>query len=176
MKTFQVIVEPSNNSKVLRGRLHDHIPPCLPFLGMFLTDLTFVDIGNPPTKQLSHGGSEEAGLTVVNFDKHARTSKIIGELQRFQIPYKFSEIPEMQNWIQGQVQRMRESDQSNVQVTYYRKSLLLEPREGAARSQLDGQASHGQKTCSDGSLETGAPRTLHSRAVRLEPSIIDQFP
>ena len=145
LKTLQAIVEPSNNNKVLRGRLHDHIPPCLPFLGMFLTDLTFVDIGNPPTKQLSHNGSEETGLTVVNFDKHLRTSKIISELQRFQIPYRLSEIPELQDWIQGQVQRMRESDQTNVQVTYYRKSLLLEPREGAARSQLDGQASHGQK-------------------------------
>ncbi|CCF38300.1 hypothetical protein CH063_09419 [Colletotrichum higginsianum] len=157
LRTLQAIVEPAQNNKVLRTRLHDHVPPCLPFLGMFLTDLTFVDIGNPPTKQiptLSGGsggggggggggdGSEEngGGLTVVNFDKHTRTAKIIGELQRFQIPYRLTEIPEMQDWMASQIVRVRESDQG--QVSYYRKSLLLEPREMAAmRPTLESQTS-----------------------------------
>ncbi|KLU87108.1 hypothetical protein MAPG_06113 [Magnaporthiopsis poae ATCC 64411] len=134
LKQMQAVVEPSQNNKVLRGRLHDHVPPCLPFLGMFLTDLTFVDIGNPATKQLngSDGGSEGGnGLTVVNFDKHTRTAKIIGELQRFQIPYRLAEVPDMQEWLQAQIVRVRELEVpgSNVQVSYYRKSLLLEPRE-----------------------------------------------
>ncbi|CRK22127.1 hypothetical protein BN1708_017922, partial [Verticillium longisporum] len=89
LRHLQAIVEPSQNNKVLRTRLHDHVPPCLPFLGMYLTDLTFVDIGNPATKQLpglGGDGPEEngGGLTVVNFDKHTRTAKIIGDLQRFQ--------------------------------------------------------------------------------------------
>ena len=132
LKVLQAIVEPAQNNKVLRTRLHDHVPPCLPFLGMFLTDLTFVDIGNPATKQLpGHDGVEQGGLTVVNFDKHTRTAKIIGELQRFQIPYRLSELPDMQEWLQAQVARVRELETpgNNVQVSNYRKSLLLEPRE-----------------------------------------------
>ncbi|KAG8417777.1 Ras guanine nucleotide exchange factor bud5 [Metarhizium acridum] len=137
LRHLQGIVEPAQNNKVLRTRLHDHVPPCLPFLGMYLTDLTFVDIGNPATKQMSLGtdGEEDGsgGLTVVNFDKHTRTAKIIGELQRFQIPYRLMEVPEMQDWINAQIRRVREGDQGNVQVTYYRKSLLLEPRESAPR-------------------------------------------
>ncbi|KAK1997301.1 RasGEF domain-containing protein [Colletotrichum falcatum] len=137
LRTLQAIVEPAQNNKVLRTRLHDHVPPCLPFLGMFLTDLTFVDIGNPATKQIpTLGGdaSEEngGGMTVVNFDKHTRTAKIIGELQRFQIPYRLTELPEMQEWMTAQIVRVREVDSGNVQVTYYRKSLLLEPREMVA--------------------------------------------
>ncbi|KAF4125915.1 RasGEF [Geosmithia morbida] len=137
LRTLQKLVEPSQNNKVLRTRLHDHVPPCLPFLGMYLTDLTFVDIGNPPTKQMTSHGSETenkraSGLTVVNFDKHTRTAKIIGELQRFQIPYRLQELPDMQEWLSAQINRVREGDQSNVQVTYYRKSLLLEPRETSA--------------------------------------------
>ncbi|TDZ39395.1 Ras guanine nucleotide exchange factor A [Colletotrichum spinosum] len=145
LRTLQAIVEPAQNNKVLRTRLHDHVPPCLPFLGMYLTDLTFVDIGNPATKQiptLSGDGSEEngGGLTVVNFDKHTRTAKIIGELQRFQIPYRLTELPEMQEWMSAQIVRVRESDQGNVQVSYYRKSLLLEPRELAARLPSEPQA------------------------------------
>ncbi|KAJ3489454.1 hypothetical protein NLG97_g5995 [Lecanicillium saksenae] len=133
LRTLQEIVEPSQNNKVLRTRLHDHVPPCLPFLGMYLTDLTFVDIGNPATKQMSLGteGAEDGscGLTVVNFDKHTRTAKIIGELQRFQIPYRLTELPDMQDWLTSQIGRVRQNDQGNVQVSYYRKSLLLEPRE-----------------------------------------------
>jgi len=132
LKVLQAIVEPAQNNKVLRTRLHDHVPPCLPFLGMFLTDLTFVDIGNPATKQLpGHDGIEQGGLTVVNFDKHTRTAKIIGELQRFQIPYRLNEVPDMQRWIDAQVVHVRglSTPDNNVQVNNYRKSLMLEPRE-----------------------------------------------
>ncbi|KHN99241.1 Ras guanine nucleotide exchange factor [Metarhizium album ARSEF 1941] len=141
LRLLQGIVEPAQNNKVLRTRLHDHVPPCLPFLGMYLTDLTFVDIGNPATKQMSLGtdGDEDGsgGLTVVNFDKHTRTAKIIGDLQRFQIPYRLMEVREMQEWITAQIRRVREGDQGNVQVTYYRKSLLLEPRESASRRETE---------------------------------------
>ncbi|KAK6071728.1 RasGEF domain-containing protein [Seiridium cupressi] len=140
LQALQTIVEPSNNNKVLRARLQGHVPPCLPFLGMFLTDLTFVDIGNPATKQLPGSGSEDQGLTVVNFDKHTRTAKIIGELQRFQIPYRLSELPDLQDWIQTQIARVKEADQGNVQVSYYRKSLMLEPRETAVRTPIEGLA------------------------------------
>ncbi|KAI0015687.1 ras GEF [Xylariomycetidae sp. FL0641] len=139
-KNLQAIVEPSNNNKALRTRLQGHVSPCLPFLGMFLTDLTFTDIGNPATKQLAAAGPNDQGLTVVNFDKHMRTAKIIGELQRFQLPYRLTELPDMQEWIQNQVVRVKESDQNNVQVSYYRKSLLLEPRENALRIPVEGPA------------------------------------
>ncbi|KAG6042135.1 hypothetical protein E4U41_004939 [Claviceps citrina] len=141
LRQLQEIVEPAQNNKVLRTRLHDHVPPCLPFLGMYLTDLTFVDIGNPATKQISMGTDCDedgsGGLTVVNFDKHTRTAKIIGELQRFQIPYRLIEVQDVQEWISAQIRRVREGDQGNVQVTYYRKSLLLEPRESASRRESE---------------------------------------
>jgi hypothetical protein len=138
---LQEIVETSQNHKVLRMRLHDHVPPCLPFLGMYLTDLTFVDIGNPATKHITLGSdAEEDGqndLTVVNFDKHTRTAKIIGELQRFQIPYRLVEVPDLQEWMSAQIHRVQESSEGNVGMTYYRKSLLLEPRESALRTPIE---------------------------------------
>lgn len=140
LKLLQAIVEPSQNNKVLRARLQGHVPPCLPFLGMFLTDLTFVDIGNPATK------TNDAGLAVINFDKHMRTAKIIGELQRFQIPYRLTELPDLQEWFQYQISRVRELEApgSNVQVSYYRKSLLLEPREAQAlRTPVEAPAAAG---------------------------------
>ncbi|KAG0645883.1 Cell division control 25 [Hyphodiscus hymeniophilus] len=128
---LQAIVEPDKNYAVLRKRLHDHVPPCLPFVGTYLTDLTFVDAGNPATKQLPGCGDKD-GMSVINFDKHTRTAKIIGELQRFQIPYRLTEVPDLQEWIQAQIVRVKStSEHENVQQ-YYRKSLLLEPRENLA--------------------------------------------
>jgi RasGEF domain/RasGEF N-terminal motif len=128
LKGLQAIVEPDKNYAVLRRRLHDHVPPCLPFVGTYLTDLTFVDAGNPATKQLPGQGDSE-GMSVINFDKHSRTAKIIGELQRFQIPYRLTEVPELQEWIQAQIVRVKSSSENENVQQYYRKSLLLEPRE-----------------------------------------------
>ncbi|KAI2625521.1 ras guanine nucleotide exchange factor domain-containing protein [Xylaria nigripes] len=148
-RTLYAIVEPSNNNKVLRARLQGHVPPCLPFLGMFLTDLTFVDIGNPATKHLPGIGLNGQGMAVVNFDKHSRTAKIIGDLQRFQLPHRIAEVADLQEWLQAQTLRMKELDQSSVQVTYYRKSLLLEPRETVSRTPTEGSTSSQTGTRSD---------------------------
>ncbi|CAL3971257.1 unnamed protein product [Diplocarpon coronariae] len=128
LKSLQAVVEPEKNYAVLRKRLHDHVPPCLPFVGIYLTDLTFVDCGNAASRQLPGLGTGD-GMSVINFDKHTRTAKIIGELQRFQIPYRLAEVPELQEWLQAQIVRVKSSaEKENVQQ-YWRKSLLLEPRE-----------------------------------------------
>ncbi|KAG9257621.1 ras guanine nucleotide exchange factor domain-containing protein [Emericellopsis atlantica] len=138
---LQEVSDTSFNYKALRARLHDHVSPCLPFLGMYLTDLSFVEVGNPATRQMAHGsetGDQRAsGLTVVNFDKHSLTAKIIGELQRFQIPYRLAEHADMQEWLTVQIDGVRESDKVNVQRENYRKSLALEPRETVPRTPLE---------------------------------------
>lgn len=65
---------------------------------------------------------------LINFDKHVKTARVISELQRFQIPYRINEVPEMQEWIDAQIRRVHNSNASDVQQLY-RRSLLLEPRE-----------------------------------------------
>ena len=129
LDSLKEVVDVSRNYAVLRQRLQNTVPPCLPFVGTYLTDLTFVDVGNQTTRQLSLENDEQgASVPVINFGKHMKTAKIISELQRFQIPYRFTEVPELQTWIQDQLVRVRSSEQSNVQ-NYYRRSCLLEPRE-----------------------------------------------
>lgn len=131
LEKLKGIVEISRNYADLRRRLQYHVPPCLPFVGMYLTDLTMVDHGNQTTRQLPGDGNMPS-KSVINFDKHMKTAKIISELQRFQIPYRLTEVPELQTWMQDQLVRVRSSGQSNVQL-YYRRSLLLEPREQPLR-------------------------------------------
>lgn len=127
LEHLKSVVDISKNYVVLRQRLQNHVPPCLPFVGTYLTDLTFVDIGNQTTRQLPSEGPEKS-RSVINFDKHMKTAKIISELQRFQIPYRFTEIPELQTWMQDQLVRVRTSDESSMQ-NHYRRSLILEPRD-----------------------------------------------
>lgn len=127
LEHLKSVVDISKNYVVLRQRLQHHVPPCLPFVGIYLTDLTFVDIGNQTTRQLPSEGPEES-KSVINFDKHMKTAKIISELQRFQIPYRYTEIPELQTWMQDQLIRVRTSDESSMQ-NHYRRSLILEPRD-----------------------------------------------
>lgn len=141
LEHLKSVVDISKNYVVLRQRLQNHVPPCLPFVGTYLTDLTFVDIGNQTTRQLL-GGVPEESKSVINFDKHMKTAKIISELQRFQIPYRFTEIPELQTWMQDQLVRVRTSDESSMQ-NHYRRSLILEPRDHVQckPSPLESQAS-----------------------------------
>lgn len=87
--------------------------------------LTFVDVGNPSKRPVSTEGSTKQ---LINFDKHVKTARIISELQRFQIPYRIAEIPEMQTWIDFEISRIHNSKAADVQHLY-RRSLLLEPRE-----------------------------------------------
>jgi hypothetical protein len=49
-------------------------------------------------------------------------------------------VPDMQDWMSSQISHLRDSEEGNVQVTYYRKSLLLEPRETASRPPVDSSA------------------------------------
>ncbi|KAJ4365166.1 Ras guanine nucleotide exchange factor bud5 [Neocucurbitaria cava] len=127
LEELKAVTDVGRNYAVLRQRLQNHIAPCIPFVGIYLTDLTFIDVGNGTTRQLP-GDSGRDSVSVINFDKHMKTAKIIGQLQSFQVPYRLAAIPEMQDWMEAQIQRVRSSDQSNVQ-SYYRRSLLLEPRE-----------------------------------------------
>jgi hypothetical protein len=124
---LKAVTDFSKNYAALRQRLHDHVAPCIPFVGMYLTDLTFVDAGNEPTRPLP-GESGEDGLSVINFDKHMKTAKIIGQLQSFQVPYSLAALPEMQEWIESQIERMHSCKEANPQ-SFHRQSLLLEPRE-----------------------------------------------
>ncbi|KAL4889653.1 ras guanine nucleotide exchange factor domain-containing protein [Aspergillus ambiguus] len=136
LEYLREIVDVSRNYAVLRQRLQNHVPPCLPFVGTYLTDLTFVDHGNQPVRSLP---TEDGEMAVINFDKHMKTAKIISELQRFQIPYRLTEVPELQTWMQNELVRVRSNGEKSLQ-TFYRRSLVLEPRE-APRPSFQTEAS-----------------------------------
>jgi hypothetical protein len=133
------VVDFSRNHASLRSRLEKPVAPCLPFLGIYLTDLTFVDAGNPKTREIP-GATSESGepITVINFDKHMRMAKIIGHVQKFQVHYKLKEVPEMQTWMKSHLERMREGNVAMV-GHLHRRSLVIEPKDVKALKTAEGR-------------------------------------
>lgn len=54
-----------------------------------------------------------------------KMSKLIGEMQRFQVPYDFGEVPELQEFLKRMMNGLSEGGDVSA---LYRQSLVLEPR------------------------------------------------
>jgi hypothetical protein len=99
--------------------------PTLPFLGLFLTDLTFTDDGNP---DMRNNGK------LINFDKYAKTARIINDLFHYQVPYPLIEVPEIQEYLLSSIQDRGTRDVQEL----YELSLRLEPRDERASASSNG--------------------------------------
>ncbi|KAH3765984.1 Ras guanine nucleotide exchange factor [Pelomyxa schiedti] len=69
------LFEARGNFQIYREAIKQAVPPCIPYLGMILTDLTFANDGNPDLI---------AGTQLVNFAKYRNTSNIVKALQLWQ--------------------------------------------------------------------------------------------
>lgn len=89
--------------------------PCVPFLGVFLSDLTFTTNGNPDHL---HGDSK-----LVNFAKRSKTVDILREMSRYQnVRYNLKNNDEIQDYISYRLTRLLMIDEQ------YNLSLAIEPR------------------------------------------------
>lgn len=92
------------------------LEPCVPFFGVYLSDLTFVLHGNPDNL-LNR-------TRMINFAKRAKTVDIVTDIDRFKrIGYNFRIVPEIQNYVDlwfGKCPTIEEQ---------YQLSLNIEPRE-----------------------------------------------
>ncbi|KAF9924761.1 hypothetical protein FBU30_005311 [Linnemannia zychae] len=119
MTTFmelQQLMNVAKNWAEYRSELHSANPPCVPFLGMYLTDLVMINDGNKDElKQSSH---------LINFNKRIKTAEVIREIQQYQsVPYCLTAVLEIQQYIRRGLDSAK-----NVQ-DLHEMSLLLEPRE-----------------------------------------------
>ncbi|OBZ89132.1 Cell division control protein 25 [Choanephora cucurbitarum] len=101
-----------------RHRLKTTVAPCLPFLGVYLTDMTFIDDGNSD-RRLS-----PSGRSLVNFDKYMKITRVLSEIDQFQIPYRLLEVEEIQKYITKVLENVEQDDQ-----VFYDRSLTREPKE-----------------------------------------------
>ncbi|KAI8459773.1 ras guanine nucleotide exchange factor domain-containing protein [Phakopsora pachyrhizi] len=112
----------NRNYAEYRAKLRKAQTPCIPFLGVYLTDMTFCHEGNP-TKRAS---PLDPNLKLINFDRYQKMAKIVIEIERFQVPFNLTEVPEIVSFIQNALENLVHKGSADI---LYQRSLILEPRE-----------------------------------------------
>jgi len=84
------VVNREQSYKAFRAYLHSIDPPAIPYLGVYLTDLTFIEDGNP---DMLAGG-------LINFVKRQQVSQVINEIVQYQLkPYNLQIVPEIREFL-----------------------------------------------------------------------------
>ncbi|KAL0088342.1 ras guanine nucleotide exchange factor domain-containing protein [Phycomyces blakesleeanus] len=90
-------------------------PPCIPFLGIYLQDLTFIEDGNPTYLKSSKD--------MINFAKQTMIAEVVQEIRQYQlVPYRLKPVDEIQAFIRANLKNSRDEEQ------LYEESLRLEPK------------------------------------------------
>ena len=96
------IMGANRNFSEYRQLIHSVNPPCIPFLGIYLQDLTFIEDGNSNTIK-THSNHE-----LINFAKREKTAEVIREIQQYQtLFYKLKVVDEIQEFIRLNLQSTR---------------------------------------------------------------------
>lgn len=121
VRTWEMIMarmSRDNNFKIFRESLRTVSPPSIPYLGLFLTDLTFIEDGLPDFL--------DDEKTIVNMVKRGQCSQIIKDIQLYQqTPYLLQPVPNVGEFLQ------QLSPPTNEQV--YDMSLVIKARSEGAK-------------------------------------------
>uniref|UniRef100_G3PVU2 Ras protein specific guanine nucleotide releasing factor 1 n=1 Tax=Gasterosteus aculeatus aculeatus TaxID=481459 RepID=G3PVU2_GASAC len=109
---LQKLVSSEGRFKNLREALKNCDPPCVPYLGMYLTDLAFIEEGTPNYTEDN----------LVNFSKMRMISHIIREIRQFQqTAYKIDYQPKVAKYL-------LDSSTALDEESLYDASLRIEPK------------------------------------------------
>ncbi|KAG6005498.1 hypothetical protein E4U21_007892 [Claviceps maximensis] len=115
LEAMRRVMASTKNFGEYREALHAANPPCIPFFGVYLTDLTFIEDGIPSTIKKTN---------LINFAKRAKTAEVIRDIQQYQnVGYSLQPVPELQDYILSNMHAAGDVHEM------YDKSLQIEPRE-----------------------------------------------
>ncbi|EPS39237.1 hypothetical protein H072_7003 [Dactylellina haptotyla CBS 200.50] len=115
LESLRTLMGTTRNFGEYRECLHLVNPPCVPFLGVYLTDLTFIEDGNPDLIK---------GTDLINFAKRSKCADVIREIQQYQlVPYSLQAIDPLQEYILSNMAAAKDVHEM------YEVSIKIEPRE-----------------------------------------------
>ncbi|KAJ6509001.1 ras guanine nucleotide exchange factor domain-containing protein [Mycena sanguinolenta] len=122
----EMTIDSNKNFTKYRSMMTSIIPPCVPFIGVFLSTLQFIQDGNPdnlPAPEAKEGSS----ATLVNFRKRQKASEVINDIKRWQAPFNFHVIPSIQAYIEESLNSVTDTKESSER--FWMLSLEREPKE-----------------------------------------------
>ncbi|KAF7297796.1 hypothetical protein MKEN_01403300 [Mycena kentingensis (nom. inval.)] len=126
----ELTIDSNKNFTKYRTMMTSVIPPCVPFIGVFLSTLQFIHDGNPdnlPGPPPSGAPEGTPGSTLVNFRKRQKASEVINDIKRWQVPFNFHVIPSVQAYIEESLNSVSDTKESSER--FWNMSLEREPRE-----------------------------------------------
>ncbi|KAI0917354.1 hypothetical protein AcW1_007436 [Taiwanofungus camphoratus] len=124
LEALRKLADHARNYYEYRSRLRNTAPPAVPFLGLYLTDVTFCREGNPSYR----ASPKSPDKKLLNFNKYHKLARIVQDMQRFQVPYNLKQIPEVQEYLRDAFEKSRH--RGDLQ-DLYRRSLMVEPKQPA---------------------------------------------
>ncbi|KAJ3793863.1 ras guanine nucleotide exchange factor domain-containing protein, partial [Lentinula aff. detonsa] len=115
----EVTLDSKRNFNKYRMMLASVVPPCVPFIGVFLSTLQFIQDGNRDT--LSDG--------LINFKKRQMASEVISDIKRWQAhSYNLQSVPVIREYLEDRLGE-REREMRMGIDRFWEMSLEREPRE-----------------------------------------------
>ena len=152
LETLDSLCSTDANRKAYRQALSAATPPCIPYLGVYLTDLTFLDEGNPDRvkHRVGEGTGRDRELELINWRKHQSYAAIIEDIRFYQqTHYNLARCEPLQSYLNEMM-----ADTVLSVDEQYARSLEIEPRgqPSGAAAQAAASARNGQTNKKRGSV------------------------